>query len=104
MPPKEVTTLAELKQLIHQFSITTLYCLFKTHLEGDPPIGIRIYFYCGLDIYFLIDYAHKGALIHSGIPVRFHGRQNTPYISEDDVVAFRDKVLKGINLSFDFAI
>jgi hypothetical protein len=29
VPPKEVTTLEELKQLLHKHSIKTLYCLFE---------------------------------------------------------------------------
>jgi hypothetical protein len=102
--PKEVTTLETLKKLMQKHSIKTLYCLFEDNHEGDPPIGIRLYFYHGGDIYFLRDYAHNDKLIQSSIPVRFHGSSKTPYISETDVISFRDKELKGINVSFDFEI
>ena len=104
MPPKEVTTLTELKNIIREYSINTLHCLFEDNQKGDPPIGIRLYFYRGTDTYFLIDHAPKEKLVQSGIPVRFYGSKRKPYIAEDDVKAFRDKELHGINMSFDFEI
>jgi hypothetical protein len=104
VPPKEVTTLEELKQLIHNHSIKTLYCLFENNHEGNPPIGIRLYFYRGIDIYFLIDYAQKDKLKLTSIPLRFYGNKKTPYIPEDNVKPFIDKEFKGVNVSFDFEI
>ena len=81
MPPVEVKTLDSFKEYIQTFSIKTVYCLFEENQEGDPPIGMRLYFYHGVDIYFLIDYAQKDKLKLTSIPLRFYGiKKNSVHI------------------------
>ena len=104
MPPKEVYTINELRNLARKHSITTLYFLVEKNQERVPPLSIRLYFYHDADIYFLIDYAHIDKLTLIGIPIRFYGSKKEPYISEEDVKTFIDKEFKGINVSFDFEI
>ena len=104
MPPISVPTLSAFKEYVRTFSIKTIYCLFQPNTQGSPPIGLRLYFYQGSDTYFLADYASEGRLKVTGIPIRTHGTKKEPYIAEEDVKAFVNKELPGINVSFDFEI
>lgn len=104
MPPKEVRTINELRNLARKHSITTLYFLVEKNQERIPLISIRLYFYHNANIYFLIDYAHVDRLKLTGIPIQFYGSKKEPYISEEDVKILINEEFKGINVSFDFEI
>ena len=92
------------KEYIRTFSVKKIYCFFQPNPQGDPPIGLRMYFYQGSDTYFLADYVSEGRLKVMGIPIRTYGSRKEPYIAEEDVKAFVNKELPGINVSFDFEI
>lgn len=104
MPPVEVKNLESFKECVHACSIRMVYCLFEANPQGDPPIGLRLYFYHRGDVYFLIDFASGERLKVTGIPVQVYGSRRKPYIAEEDVKAFINRELKGITVSFDFEI
>lgn len=104
MPPVEVKTLDNFKKYIQTLSIKAIYCLFETNSQGNPPIGMRLYFYHEGDIYFLLEYASGERLKVTGIPVQSYGGRREPYISEKDVEEFVRKALGEITVNFDFAI
>ena len=65
---------------------------------------MRLYFYHEGNVRYLADYASGEKLKITGIPIRIHGGRKEPYVSEEDVKAFINKELTGINVSFDFEI
>lgn len=99
-----VQTLEDFKEQIRTFSVKMIYCLFEANPQGNPPIGMRLYFYHGEDVHYLADYASGEKLKIMNIPIRVHGSRKEPYISEEDVRLFISKVLAGVAVSFDFEI
>ncbi len=104
MPPVEVKTLDDFKKFIDAFSIKAVYCLFEPNSQGNPPIGMRLYFYHEGDIYFLVDYASGAALKMTGIPLKSYGGVREPYVSEDDIKEFVRREFGNMTVNFDFAI
>ena len=104
MPSVRVQTLENFKEQIRSFSVKMVYCRFEADPQGDPPIGMRLYFYHEGEVHYLADYASGEKLKITEIPIRVHGSRKEPYISEEDVKSFIGKELAGITVSFDFEI
>ncbi|MCJ7634306.1 hypothetical protein MUP77_18190 [Candidatus Bathyarchaeota archaeon] len=103
MPPIEAKTLEIFKEYVQAFSVKTVHCVFETNPQGNPPIGLRLYFYQEGNTYFLVDYASGGKLKVTGMPVRAYGSKKEPYIAEDDVKLCVKKELEAA-VSFAFEI
>ena len=96
-----VQTLEEFREQIHNFSVEAIFCLFTADPQGKPPVGMRLYFYHGANVYYLFDYASGERLTVTGIPVSTYGSHKEPYISEDDVKSFISKEFAGKTVSFE---
>ena len=108
MPPRQIQSFEDFKELVHRCSIKTLHCLFNTKVtpsnQEKPPVGMKLYFYINGDDNYLMDYASDTKLKLTGIPVRVYGSRKEPYIAEEDVKTFINKEFPGITVSFDFEI
>jgi hypothetical protein len=59
----------EFKTLVLKHKPGTVFYLGQPHLFGKPPLGLRLTFYHGQDMYVMTDYAKGTCLVKTGIPI-----------------------------------
>jgi hypothetical protein len=64
-----VRTWEEFKTLALKHKPDTVFYLAQPHLFRTPPLGLRLTFYQGQDMYVMTDYAKGDSLFKTGIPI-----------------------------------
>ena len=78
----------EFKALALQLHPETMFYIVQPHLFRTPPLGLRLTFYHGQDMYVLVDHADGASLAKTGIPVTNHLDRTHAEIREQDIRAF----------------
>jgi len=78
----------EFKALVLKLHPETMFYLAQPHLFTNPPLGLRLTFYHGQDMYVLVDYADGASLAKTGIPVTNHLDRTHAEIREQDIRDF----------------
>lgn len=93
-----VNTWDEFKVRIVILSPETLFYLTEPHPLKEPPIGLRLTFYHGKDMYVFIDFADANALHRTGIPITNPKDKVKVEIKEEDIRRFLSNELGKVKL------
>ena len=77
----------------------TVFYLAEPHPLRRPPLGLRLTFYHGQDMYVFTDYADAANLHKTGIPLAGLDTQNRAELKEEDIKRFLSKELGSVKLA-----
>jgi len=66
----------------------TIFYISQNHPLRTPPLGLRLTFYNGQDMYVFVDYADGASLAKTRIPVTNHTNKIHAEVREQDVRDF----------------
>jgi hypothetical protein len=86
------------KALVTELKPETVFYLSEPHPLRRPPLGLRLTFYHGKDIYVLIDYAEGRNLKKTGIPIINPEDAVRAEVREEDIRRFLAEELGNVKL------
>ncbi len=88
MTVHHVSSWEEFKALALKVHPDTIFYIVQPHLFTKPPLGLRLTFYHGQDMYVLVDRADGASLAKTGIPVANHLDNAHVEVREQDIRDF----------------
>jgi len=88
MTVKHVANWEEFKKLASELLPVIIFYIEQPHPLKTPPLGLRLTFYHGQDMYVFIDYANGASLVKTGIPVKNHTDKIHAEVREEDIRDF----------------
>ena len=98
MTVHRVKTWEEFKALVKTLAPETLFYLAEPHPLRKPPIGLRLTFYHGGDMYVFTDFANGESLHKTRIPIINHEDEAKAELREEDIRQFLSGELGKIKL------
>ena len=98
MPIHRVESWEKFKDLFSSLNPETVYYLSEPHPLKEPPIGLRLTFYHGKDMYVFTDFADANALHRTGIPITNPKDKVKVEIKEEDIRRFLSNELGKVKL------
>ncbi|MCJ7634780.1 hypothetical protein MUP77_20610 [Candidatus Bathyarchaeota archaeon] len=78
----------EFKALALNHKPDTVFYLAQPHLFRTPPLGLRLTFYHGQDMYVMTDYAKGASLVKTGIQITSPEDKVQAQVREQDIRDF----------------
>jgi len=94
-----VASWEEFKALINALTPETIFYLPEPHPLRKPPLGLRLTFYHGKDMYVFTDFADGKSLKRTRILLTNPDDRVKAEVREDDIRRFLSKELGGTNFA-----
>lgn len=98
MPVHRVDAWNEFKSLVLALKPDTIYYLSEPHPLRKPPLGLRLTFYQGGNMYVFTDFADSETLHKTGIPITNPNDKIRAEINEADIKNFLSTELGKVKL------
>jgi len=98
MPVVRVNNWEEFRRFVKEMVPDTVFYLPEPHPLRKPPLGLRLTFYHGKDMYVFTDFADGKSLKRTGIPLTNPDERVRAEVREEDIRRFLSTELGNVEL------